>query len=354
MASGASGSTSARARTTSAPKALRTAGPEVVRAARAHDASVAAHCAHDREPDPGVPRARLDDGRAGPKRATLLGIEDHRERRAVLDAPARCERLDLREHLGAALGHDAPQAHERGAADDAEDVGVDHEAWRPLYRRLRRLRERPHIARARPGRTEASPRVYRTRGARVAPEIKRGTLLIDKLAFLVRFWELKTRHATGEPLDDHEQVELLSLLQLVTSELRPPVAGGCARGAGALPGALRGAAHRRGSRVATVELRPRAAGAAALVVAAGQTLPRGARVVLRAADAVAGVEYTLPCVVLWSHGEAAPGHAPGPRGRRRATAARLRRRRRRPCRCRGPSLSPGALVSFGRKARLVA
>ena len=50
--------------------------------------------------------------------------------------------------------------------------------------------------------------------------------MIEKLDFLVRFWELKARHATlGEPLGQDEQRELLSLLQLVTGDMHLPEIG---------------------------------------------------------------------------------------------------------------------------------
>jgi hypothetical protein len=45
--------------------------------------------------------------------------------------------------------------------------------------------------------------------------------------------------------------------------------------------------------------------ASGLVVAATRTMPQGERVIVRAADAVSGVEYALPCSVLWRF-EASP------------------------------------------------
>src|SRR5580704_851576 len=65
--------------------------------------------------------------------------------------------------------------------------------------------------------------------------------LIDKLGFLVRFWELKARHATlGEPLASREQLELLSLMQLVTGDFKMPDPGQYARPPNALPAQLIG------------------------------------------------------------------------------------------------------------------
>ncbi len=124
---------------------------------------------------------------------------------------------------------------------------------------------------------------------------KRDTDVIDKLGFLFRFWELKARHATlGQPLGSHEQLELLSLMQLVTSELRVPEPGSCARPANALPAQLIGEG-------AIVGIEIRHVCAAALLVASAQSMSPGERVIVRAADAVSGVELSLPCSVSWVH-----------------------------------------------------
>ena len=117
--------------------------------------------------------------------------------------------------------------------------------------------------------------------------------MIDKLGFLVRFWELKARHATlGEPLAGREQLELLSLMQLVTSDFKMPEPGSCARPANALPAQLIGEGT-----ILPVELRHVCA--AALLVAAARSMSPGERVIVRTADAVSGVEYALPCNVSW-------------------------------------------------------
>src|SRR6188768_3493796 len=64
-----------------------------------------------------------------------------------------------------------------------------------------------------------------TLGDAVTPRSRR-CALIEKLDFLVRFWELKARNASlGEPLGSQEQIELLSLMQLVTGDLESPPAG---------------------------------------------------------------------------------------------------------------------------------
>src|ERR1700723_3204922 len=68
-----------------------------------------------------------------------------------------------------------------------------------------------------------------------------GAQVIQKLDFLVRFWELKARHATlGEPLGPREQIELLSLMQLVTHDVRVPRAGPAVRTGASLPAQLIG------------------------------------------------------------------------------------------------------------------
>jgi hypothetical protein len=119
--------------------------------------------------------------------------------------------------------------------------------------------------------------------------------VIEKLDFLVRFWELRARHATlGNPLSSAEQIELLSLMQLVTSELELPRAGPTGRTRCAVPAQLIGDG-------AVLAMEVRYVSAAALIVAAEGRVPAGARVIVRAADAVGGVEYALPCTVAWTH-----------------------------------------------------
>ena len=119
--------------------------------------------------------------------------------------------------------------------------------------------------------------------------------MIEKLDFLVRFWELRARHSTsGQPLSASEQVELLSLMQLVTSEFTLPRAGPAARTKDALPAQLIG-----DGTILPAEVR--AISAAAIVVSVAGRMPVGGRLVVRAADAVSGVEYALPCTVAWVH-----------------------------------------------------
>jgi hypothetical protein len=117
--------------------------------------------------------------------------------------------------------------------------------------------------------------------------------VIDKLSFLARFWELRARHATlGEPLSGREQLELLSLMQLVTGDFRMPEPGTCARPANALPAQLIGEGT-----ILSVEVRHVCA--AALLVASSRAMSPSERVIIRTADAVSGVEFSLPCTVAW-------------------------------------------------------
>lgn len=121
-------------------------------------------------------------------------------------------------------------------------------------------------------------------------------MLLDQLDFLVRFWELKARHAhQGEPLNASEQLELLSLLQLVSSELPVPprVRVGTKRDRGAIPVQLIG-----DGAIVIAELRTVSAGA--LIVATSTTFQAGASLIVRVTDAVAGIEFSLPCGVAWS------------------------------------------------------
>ncbi|AKU97180.1 hypothetical protein AKJ09_03844 [Labilithrix luteola] len=117
--------------------------------------------------------------------------------------------------------------------------------------------------------------------------------MIDKLDFLVRFWELKARNASlGEPLAPREQIELLSLMQLVTGDLDVPAVGPVDRPRSALPAQMIG-----DGTILPVEVR--SVSAAAVVVSCASVVPAGAQVILRTADAITGVEYALPCKVLW-------------------------------------------------------
>jgi len=114
---------------------------------------------------------------------------------------------------------------------------------------------------------------------------------MEKLDLLIRFWELRVRYeALGVPLNKQERLELLSLLQLVaTADDGPPLdAIDAARrgipvqltaGSGFVAGELKDLSYDR------------------LVVATAGPLPIGHRTIVYVADAVTGVEYTLPCMV---------------------------------------------------------
>ncbi len=125
--------------------------------------------------------------------------------------------------------------------------------------------------------------------------LEREVSVIEKLDFLVRFWELSARHATlGHPLAPSEQLELLSLMQLVQSDAQMPAAGPLGAREDAVPAQLIG----EGS-ILSIELRD--VSAYCLRVVCADTMQEGTHVVVRAADAVSGVEYVLPCTVVWAH-----------------------------------------------------
>jgi hypothetical protein len=124
--------------------------------------------------------------------------------------------------------------------------------------------------------------------------VSEGNSVIEKLGFLVRFWELKARHATlGQPLAPQEQIELLSLMQLVTGDFKLPEAGPVQRTRGALPAQIIGEGA-----ITPIEIRN--VSAAALLVASATRMAVGSRVIVRVADAVSGVEITLPCFIEWA------------------------------------------------------
>jgi hypothetical protein len=120
------------------------------------------------------------------------------------------------------------------------------------------------------------------------------TSVMEKIDFLVRFWELRARsERCGDPLGPGEQVELLSLMQLVTARHKVQPAGPVARGPGAIPAQIIG-----DGAIQPIEIR--SVSAAAILVAATSALSAGAQVILRIADAVSGVEFALPCEVTWA------------------------------------------------------
>lgn len=122
--------------------------------------------------------------------------------------------------------------------------------------------------------------------------------MLDKLDFLVRFWELRARHAElGEPLSALEQRELLSLMQLVQGDHAPRP------GSVPPPRASTVGARLLGPGLSESVTLSRVSASAIVVRVDGSDAPQlGASVVLHVTDAIRGVEYVLPCRVAWSQG----------------------------------------------------
>jgi hypothetical protein len=118
--------------------------------------------------------------------------------------------------------------------------------------------------------------------------------MLQKLDFLVRFWQLRARHhALGTPLSEAECGELWSLLRLVALERGLPNPGPPPNNDHGIPVQLTAP----GGFVAGDVRRIFADG---LVVACVRPLPTGSSTIARLADAVTGVEFTLPCEVEWT------------------------------------------------------
>lgn len=121
--------------------------------------------------------------------------------------------------------------------------------------------------------------------------------MIEKLDFLIRFWELRARGASlGTPLRQEERQELLSLLQLVTSDLKTPPPGAAPRVSNALPAQMIGVTG-----MGAIGIEIRLITATALVVTCAAAVSARVPLIVRASDAVSGLEYTLPCTVAWVH-----------------------------------------------------
>lgn len=117
--------------------------------------------------------------------------------------------------------------------------------------------------------------------------------MLEKLDFMVRFWDLRARHEAHAPLTPLERGELLSLLSLmVTDDPMPDPTPAPSRGEG-IPVQITA----RGGFLAA-DLRHVCS--AGLVVVTEAPLAIGQSTVVRVADAESGVEYHLPCVVEWS------------------------------------------------------
>lgn len=117
--------------------------------------------------------------------------------------------------------------------------------------------------------------------------------MIETLDFLIRFWELRARYELHDDrLSEAERLELLSLYPLVTTTPISAVPDGSlvhrgipvqlTAGSGFLAGDVR-------------ELR-----ADGLVVGAAEPIEAGVRTMAYFADAVSGIEYSLPCMVAWA------------------------------------------------------
>jgi len=118
--------------------------------------------------------------------------------------------------------------------------------------------------------------------------------MIDKLDFMVRFWQLRARHdAIGAPLTSVERIELLSLFRLLSQDHRLPEPGPAPRVEGGLPVQMTAPG---GFLAAELRL----VCAEGIVVACASPLRTGGGTIVRVADAVSGLEYTLPCTVVWA------------------------------------------------------
>lgn len=115
--------------------------------------------------------------------------------------------------------------------------------------------------------------------------------MIGEIDLLFRYWALRARYdALGAPLTDAERAELLSLVQLSVSVPRTVKHE---------PRSLR-VELTASSGFAAGNLRQMAPDL--LVVASAARFRPGDRTILTLADAVSGVEYSLPCVVRWAKG----------------------------------------------------
>lgn len=119
--------------------------------------------------------------------------------------------------------------------------------------------------------------------------------MLEKLDFMLRFWDLQARYgALGALLSNVEQIELLSLIRLMSTDLPLPDAGPAPNVDPSAPvrltvpgGFLLG------------ELRLVCAGG--LVIACDTPLRAGQSTLLSLANEQGGVEYTLPCLVTWTY-----------------------------------------------------
>jgi hypothetical protein len=119
--------------------------------------------------------------------------------------------------------------------------------------------------------------------------------MLEKLDFMVRFWQLRARNSDlGAPLSALERVELLSLLRLMSSDAPLPEQGAPPRTDQGVPVQL---AAPGGFLSAELRL----VCAEGMLVACASPMRSGQSVIVRLADPVSGVEYTVPCTVEWAH-----------------------------------------------------
>lgn len=119
--------------------------------------------------------------------------------------------------------------------------------------------------------------------------------MLEKLDFMVRFWNLKARHGdVASPLSRLEQVELLSLMRLMATDHPLPEAGPPPRSQLAIPVQLTAPGG-------FVKGQLRLVCGGGLVVACEEPLRAGKSTLIRIADTLDEIEYTLPCVVAWSY-----------------------------------------------------
>ena len=117
--------------------------------------------------------------------------------------------------------------------------------------------------------------------------------MLNILELLVRYWELHARFEREE-LTDAERAELWSWLQLLNAHGAAGASEGQGwRASGDIPVQLTtGSGFLAG---VVREFRPDG-----LIIGAAESIPRGSRTVAYLADALSGIEYSLPCVIAWA------------------------------------------------------
>jgi hypothetical protein len=125
--------------------------------------------------------------------------------------------------------------------------------------------------------------------------MRKGEAMFEKVDFMVRFWLLQARMSElGAPLTGPERSELLSLMHLLSGDEPFPPAGPPPHNDDGAPAQLT-----TSSGFLAAEVRHVCADG--IVAACATPMRKGQRTILRMADALSGVEFTIPCVVVWSH-----------------------------------------------------